>query len=364
MPDKTIRAGIVGAGWMGQVHARSWVRNAPRGVIAAVTDVSEARARALSDEHAGGRARVHADLDALLADPEVDAVDICLPHHLHADAIVRAARAKKHVFCEKPLCLSFDEARTIKRALDENGVTLVAAHNNLFQLPLVEARRLLGECVLGKTYYAESFEIGRNTGFLAGRAPVKLAEGESSIAWRKDLSRMGGAELLDTGWHGMYRLLALAAASSPGGDSRPTEIVAMAGNHHIKELPGEDTAHVLVTFANGMQGSMLTSWAFGGEPGAWQFRVHGEHGSLAGSITKLVLAPTNWPAAPAERTWDTTHAESYVREVTHFLDVLLDGAESQASWAHAARTLQCIRAGYLSLQEKRVVSLPEDPTEL
>jgi len=354
---KVVRAGIVGAGWMGQVHARSWVRNSPRGVIAAVTDVSEPRARALSDEHAGGQARIHADLDALLADREVDAVDICLPHHLHADAIVRAARAGKHVFCEKPLCLSFDEARTIKRALDESGVTLVAAHNNLFSLPLIEARKLLADGVLGKTYYAESFEIGRNTGFIAGKAPVPLAEGESSIAWRRDPKRMGGAELLDTGWHGMYRLLSLV-------DSRPVEVVAMAANHHIKTLPGEDTAHVLLNFASGVQGSMLTSWAFGGEPGAWQFRVHGEHGSIAGSVTKLVLAPTNWPAAPAERNWDTTHGETYVREVTHFLDVLLDGTESQASWSHAARTLQCIQAGYLSLREKRVVPLPDDPTEL
>jgi predicted dehydrogenase len=78
----------------------------------------------------------------------------------------------------------------------------------------------------------------------------------------------------------------------------------------------------------------------------------------------MVLAPTNWPTTPAERTWDTTHGESYVREVTHFLDVLLDGAETQASWQHAARTLQLIRGAYLSAEQKRVVELPEDPTEL
>src|SRR5207244_594958 len=83
---------------------------------------------------AGGEARVHASLDALVADANVDAVDVCLPHHLHADAIVRAARAGKHVLCEKPLCLSFEEARTIKRAVDAAGVTLTCAHNNLFQL--------------------------------------------------------------------------------------------------------------------------------------------------------------------------------------------------------------------------------------
>lgn len=357
MPGSPLRVGIVGAGWMGQVHARSWTANAPRGVIAAVTDVSEARARGLSDDHTRGEARVHANLDQLTADPGIDAVDICLPHHLHADAIVRAARAGKHVLCEKPLCLSFEEARTIKRAVDAAGVTLTCAHNNLFQLPLMEARRMLGEGVLGRVYYVQSNEIGRNMGIRTGRAPVRLAEGESSMAWRLDPGRMGGAELLDTGWHGAYRLIALAG-------SRPTEVVATLGNHFLHELrPGEDSATALVSFANGVQGVLVTSWAWGHEPGGWQFQVAGEHGTLCGNVTKLLHAATGWPAG-GERTWDTQHIESYAREVTHFLDVVLDSAEPQASWEHGVRTLQLIRGAYMAAEQKRVVRLPEDPTEL
>jgi predicted dehydrogenase len=91
---ESIGVGIVGAGWMGQVHAASWVANAPRGEIVGVADVSEPRARALSNVYTNDNARVHGDLDHLLADPAVDAVDICLPHHLHANAVTRAARAK------------------------------------------------------------------------------------------------------------------------------------------------------------------------------------------------------------------------------------------------------------------------------
>jgi predicted dehydrogenase len=363
--DGSLGVGIVGAGWMGQVHAASWVANAPRGKIAAVVDVSEPRARALSMEHTGGSAPIYGDLDRLLADPGVNAVDICLPHHLHADAITRAARAGKHSFCEKPLCLSFDEARAIKLAVDSAGVMLVCAHNNIFQVPLIEARRLIGEGALGRVYYIESFEVGRNTGLITRRPPVRLDRGEDSFTWRLDATRMGGAELLDTGWHGAYRLLALAEAASPGSDVRPVEAMAMLSNQHIRDLlPGEDTGHVLVRFSNGMQGSILTSWAFDGEPGAWQFRVAGQLGTLAGGITRLVHAPTGWVSSPAERTWDTTHEKTYVREVTHFLDVLLAGADSQASWRHAARTLQLIRGAYLSAEQKRAVELPEESTEL
>ena len=139
----------------------------------------------------------------------------------------------------------------------------------------------------------------------------------------------------------------------------------MLSNQHIRDLlPREDTAHVLVRFSNGMQGSMLTSWAFDGEPGASQFRVAGQLGTLAGGITRLVHAPTGWVSSPAERRWDTTHARTYVNEVTHFLDVLLDGANSRATWRHAARVLQLIRGAYLSADQKRTVELPEEPTEL
>src|SRR5438132_977113 len=177
----SIGVGILGAGWMGQVHAASWVANTPRGKIVAVADVSDPRARALSIEHTGGTARIYGDIDRLLADADIDAIDICLPHHLHADAITRAARAGKHIFCEKPLCLSFDEARAIKLAVESAGVILVCAHNNLFQLPLVEAQRLVGAGVLGRVYYIESFEFGRNTGLLSRRPPLRLVRGEDTF---------------------------------------------------------------------------------------------------------------------------------------------------------------------------------------
>jgi predicted dehydrogenase len=362
---RPLGVGIIGAGWMGHVHANAWVVNGPRGKISAVADVSEARGTALANQFTDGAARVYAELDELLADPLVDAVDICLPHHLHAAAITRAAAAGKHIFCEKPLCLSFEEARTIKESVDRARVTLVCAHNNLFQLPLIEAVRLLGEGALGRVYVIESFEVARNRGLIERRAPVALDHEQDTFGWRLDATRMGGAELLDTGWHGVYRLLALAEAAAPDADVRPREVSAMLSNQHIKDLlPGEDTGQLLVRFSDGMQASMLTSWAFDGEPEAWQFRVSGQHGVLAGGITRLVYAPAGWQGTPAEQRWETSHAETYVREVTHFLDVVLDGAPSRARWNHAARTLQLIRGGYLAAEQKRTIELPADPTAL
>ena len=153
-----LRVGIVGAGWMGTEHAQAWQNNAPRGEIVAVADASAARAQQLADHFADGRARVYSDLDALLADPDVGAVDVCLPHHLHAEAILASARAGKAILCEKPLCTTLEDAVAIQAALQESGAIFMAAHNQLFQPSLIEARRLLASGALGRTFVVRSID--------------------------------------------------------------------------------------------------------------------------------------------------------------------------------------------------------------
>ena len=81
-----------------------------------------------------------ADYRQMITEADIDAVDICLPHHLHQDAIVAAAQAGKHILCEKPLCLSPAEAVEVQEAVAAAGVTLMCAHNQLF-LPAVAAAK-------------------------------------------------------------------------------------------------------------------------------------------------------------------------------------------------------------------------------
>ena len=349
---ESLKVGIAGAGWMGSEHALAWRNNAPRGEVVAVADVSSARAQQLADRFTSGRARVHATIESLLSDPEVEAVDICLPHHLHTGAILASARAGKAILCEKPLCTSLADAAVIGGALRESGVPFMAAHNQLFQPSLIEARRLLAAGILGRPYVVRSIEAGRNRGFSTGQVPVDLAEGENSWAWRADPQRMGGGEVLDTGWHATYRLLALA-------DDRPVEVTAMTGRFFVRELPAEDTGLLLVRFATGAIGEIVTSWAFG-LMGGWQFEVAAEQGSIAGNRTRWLHQQDGWPQ-PEERSNEPVH--TFTSEVTHFLDVVQDGVPNQASFAHAARVLQLITAAYRAAAERSTVSLPDDPTE-
>ena len=345
-----LKVGIVGAGWMGNEHAQAWQNNAPRGEVVAVADVSPARARWLSDRFAGGRARVYADLASVLDDPDLEAVDICLPHHLHTESILAAARAGKAILCEKPLCTSLEDAARIGEALRETGVPFMMAHNQLFQPSLIEARRLLATGALGRPFVVRSIEAGQNRRFGTAWVPVELPEGESPWSWRLDPERMGGGEVLDTGWHGTYRLLALA------GD-RPIEVTAVTERFLLHQLPAEDTGVVVVRFASGLIGEIVTSWAFG-LVGGWQFEVAAEHGSLAGGATRLAHQFHGWPH-PVEVANEPVH--TFTAEVGHFIDVVQSGAPAQASFEHAARVLQVILAAYRSAAEGRTVALPDDP---
>ena len=345
-----MKVGIVGAGWMGHVHARAWQENAPRGAIVAVADVSPQRAEHLVAAHCVGNVACFPDLATMLAETTLDAVDICLPHHLHSEAILTAAAAGKAILCEKPLCTTLEDAVTIREALAQAGVVFMAAHNQLFRPSLVEARRLMAAGMLGRPFVIRSIEAGQNRSFSSGHVPIELGSGENPWSWRADLARMGGGEVLDTGWHATYRLLALA-------DDRPVEVTAMMDNFHIKELGAEDTGVIMVRFASGAIGQILTSWAFG-PVGDWQFEVAAAHGSLAGGKTRLVHQLHGWPQPAEFGPFADDLPRTFASEVSHFLDVVQKGTGSQATFDHAARALQLTLAAYTAAAEHAVVALP------
>ena len=351
---ETLRVGIIGAGWMGHVHARAWAENAPRGEIVAVADVSPERARHLATE-IRSEVAIFADLGAMFAGAEIDAVDICLPHHLHTEAILAAARAGKAILCEKPLCITLADAAAIRDALAKSGTVFMAAHNQLFQPSLIEARRLLASGALGQPFVFRSVEAVQNRGFAAGRHPAEIGGGESPWAWRADVARMGGGEVIDTGWHATYRLLALA-------DDRPVEVSAMMDRFAVKQLVAEDTGVILVRFASGAIGEILTSWAFA-PVGNWHFEVGAEHGSLAGGKTRLVHQLHGWPEPVAYAPFTHELAQTFAAEVTHFLDVVQRGEPSLAPFDRAARVLQVTLGAYAAAEGHCVVALPEDPTQ-
>src|SRR4051812_25394149 len=132
-PSTTVRIGLIGAGGIAGAHVAGYLRNPETVTFAAVADpVRESAERRAADSGAA----IYADYRTMLAEADIDAVDICLAHHLHKDAIVAAARAGKHILCEKPLCLTPEEAAEVDAAGPPPRVAPVWAH----QQPVLSAR--------------------------------------------------------------------------------------------------------------------------------------------------------------------------------------------------------------------------------
>jgi predicted dehydrogenase len=128
-----IKVGLVGGGGIVDAHIRGYRAYAEAIEVVAVADlVSETVQRRATELGAAA----YTDFRQMILEADLDAVDICLPHHLHAEAIVAAAEAGKHILCEKPLCLTVQQAELVQRAVSVAGVTLMCAHNQLY-LPAV-----------------------------------------------------------------------------------------------------------------------------------------------------------------------------------------------------------------------------------
>ena len=119
MSGTTIRWGVLGAAAIATQRTMPALQLAPSATLLALASRDEARGRAVAETL--GIPRVHASYDALLADPEIDAVYVPLPNQLHFEWSVRALEAGKHVLCEKPLCLTAAQVEKLCEVRDRTG---------------------------------------------------------------------------------------------------------------------------------------------------------------------------------------------------------------------------------------------------
>jgi predicted dehydrogenase len=194
MADGPLRFGILGAARIAPMALIRPARRVPGATVLAVAARDAARAGAFATRH--GVPRVHASYDALLADPEVDAVYNPLPNSLHAHWTVRALEAGKHVLCEKPFAADAAEAETMARAAERAGRVLMEAFHYRYHRLFARMREILRGGELGTVRHLE-------TTFCI---PL-LRRGD--IRWRADLA--GGA-LMDAGCYAVHLLRHLAEA--------------------------------------------------------------------------------------------------------------------------------------------------------
>jgi predicted dehydrogenase len=325
-----IKVGLIGGGGIADEHILGYRRFADRiGVTAVADSVPETLARRATELDAAP----FADYAELISDADVDAVDICLPHHLHKDAIVRAAAAGKHILCEKPLCLTAEEAREVQAAVSASGVTLMCAHNQLFLPAVAKAREVLDAGLLGTVY-----EVRTTDSFHNDFDPA-------TMGWRASARTSGGGELIDTGYHPTYLMLHLAGGS-------PIEATAMLSTHRLKFMEGEDSAQVLVRFDSGVVGQMVTSWAYDPAPITERFSAVGELGTLHSNRDGTTLSVSL--RSGETETFSFEPVNTYVAEIGHFADSLINKTRPLHTEVEGLEALGILLAAYEGAARKTI----------
>ena len=145
---KKLKVGIIGAGRIGQVHAKSITYHIPQAEILAITDIYEDGAAKVANEL--GIPAYYKDYHKILENPDIDAVLICSSTDTHADIACEAAAAGKHIFCEKPVDLTVAKIKKVIEAVDKAGVKLQIGFNRRYDHNFAQIKKLEQNGKIGK----------------------------------------------------------------------------------------------------------------------------------------------------------------------------------------------------------------------
>jgi predicted dehydrogenase len=313
--DRLVRIGVVGAGAIAQVSHLPAFHRIPGAQVTAVCDADLSKARRVASRY--NVARITDSFEELAAMDEVDAVDICLPNHLHAPAAIAALEAGKHVLCERPFSRRLDEARKMVAAARKSKTVLMSGFNNRFREDVTVLKRFLSEGELGDVFYVK-------TGWLMQAATW------SGSGWRKNRDLTGGGVLLDLGIQMMDLTLWLL-------DMPQVEAVSASLHPAPATQDLESTASAFLRLVNlfGPKGAALLN----------PLRLHKEmHGSLV-NVTPSLSSPRN------------TYKLSYESEIRHFVECVQTGSKPVAPGEEAVLMHELLDAMYRSASEGREVRL-------
>src|SRR5512141_1032089 len=230
-PNNVLRFGVIGAGRIGKIHAEDLATRIPGALVAAIADVDLKAAQDLTD-------RLHVlvateDYQAILSDPNIDAVAICSSTDTHADIIAEAAAAGKHIFCEKPIALHLDKIDSALDAVEKAGVKLQIGFNRRFDPNFRKLRAMVAEGKIGTPH------IIRITSRDPAPPPLSYV-------------KVSGGMFLDMTIHDFDMARYLSG-------SEVVEVYAAAGvmvDPGIGEAGDVDTAVITLYFANGAIGTI------------------------------------------------------------------------------------------------------------
>jgi predicted dehydrogenase len=322
----------------------------PDAEIVAVASPTPGKAAHFAKER--GIPHVFADYRDLLALKEIDVITVALPNDLHAQVTVDAARAGKHVICEKPLCNTLEEADQMIDECRKHGVLLLYAEELLFAPKYVRAKTLVDEGAFGSVYLVKHWEEHYGP----------------HMPWFWDVRRSGGGVMMDMGCHSIeYTRWVL-------GKPAVKRVSATMGTFvHGDRTQGEDHSIAVIEYEGNRLAFAEDSWA---KPGGMDDRVeiYGSQGHTRADMLRgnalVTYSNTGYgyavEKAETTRGWTFTTFEEtwnygFPQEMQHFVNCVA-GQETPIETGEDGReVLKIIYAAYQSAGEGRKIEWPYQP---
>jgi myo-inositol 2-dehydrogenase / D-chiro-inositol 1-dehydrogenase len=327
-----VRFGLLGAGRIGKVHAKT-INDNPSGTLVAVTDAVPAAAESIERQY-GCQTR---SIEAIESATDIDAVIICTPTDTHADLIERFSRAGKAVFCEKPIDLDIDRVKACLNVVEETKAKLMVGFNRRFDPHFMAARKAIDDGQIGDV------EMVTITSRDPGLPPIEY------------IKRSGGI-FRDMTIHD-FDMARFLLGEEPMSVNATAAVLV---DKSVGEAGDYDSASVLLQTKSGRQAMISNSRraVYGYDQ---RIEVHGSKGMVSAENLRPVsieLANSlGYTRPPIHDFFMTRYAQAYANELASFIVAIEKGSAISPSGADGLAALALADAALKSVKEKRQIAL-------
>ena len=325
---KKLNIGLCGFGAMGKAHSFAlnnldfYYNDLPfEASVRGVCTTSLEKSRMVAKKYGFGYAAVNED--ELIGDPEIDIIDICTPNIYHYETVKKALAAKKHIYCEKPLCVTADQAREIARLASESGLICNTVFNNRHLAAIRRAKELVDE---GR--------LGRILSFSAEYLHNSCTDIARPAGWKQDKSVCGGGVLFDLGSHLIDLLSWLCGEfQSVSGLSQIAFPTRIGMDHTSWQTNADEGFAMLAVTKTGAHGTLEVGKLQVGTNDDLSFEIYGERGSLRFSLmdpNHLFFYDNSAPSSPIGGERGYTAIEC----VGRYPDLCFPSPKAPAGWLY------------------------------
>ena len=385
---RTLNVALIGQNFMGKAHSHAWL-NAGRffdlpakPVLKVAVGRNQDTLRTFAERW--GWQETASDWRAAVQRDDIDVVDVSVPTDLHAEIAIAAAEAGKHVFCEKPIALSSNEARRMLDAAERAGVVHYLNHNYRRTPAVMLAKQLIDEGFVGRIFHWRGAYL-----------QDWIADPSFPLTWHLQAEHAGAGPHFDLGSHnvdlarflvgeirGVNAMTARFVEERPlPGAGAATFSAGTGGSGDTGPVTVEDAAFVVAEFANGALGTIETSRFALGRKNQHTFEIYGSDGSIVFDLERMnelqvysrhdpehvrgfrtVLA-TEGVHPYVEAWWPPGHMIGYEHAFHHavvdFVRAVVDGSPIAPTFADGLRATLVLEAALEAARSGRRVEVEQ-----